>query len=206
MKTVFKWMSLTVVSVALMFTHLIPVGDPPIILVSSSVPFFCFFSNHVLLIIQIKQIVVVGHEIIGTVTKVGKNVTNLKVGDRAGVGPISSSCHKCSNCLEGTDNICEAGFVGTYNGKWENDDKTYGGYADKWRGDYRWAFKVPDSMSSEDAACFYCAGITTYAPLARANVNSKSTVGVLGVGKVYFLLRNQNLMLCSIFKSIFLFS
>lgn len=39
-----------------------------------------------------------GHEIIGTVVRVGKNVTNFKVGDRAGVGPQSDSCKTCDAC------------------------------------------------------------------------------------------------------------
>lgn len=126
--------------------------------------------------------VVPGHEIVGVVTRVGKNVTNLKVGDRAGVGPHCESCWKCQSCLDGHENVCEKGFIGTYNGKWSTGDNTYGGYADKWRGDYRWAFKVPDSMSSEDAACFFCAGVTTYAPLLNGGVNDKSVVGVMGIG------------------------
>jgi D-arabinose 1-dehydrogenase-like Zn-dependent alcohol dehydrogenase len=61
---------------------------------------------------------VVGHEIAGTVTRVGKNVTNVKVGDRAGVGPIADSCGKCTPCTHGISNICEGGPTGTYNGKY----------------------------------------------------------------------------------------
>jgi D-arabinose 1-dehydrogenase-like Zn-dependent alcohol dehydrogenase len=51
--------------------------------------------------------VVVGHEIVGVVTKVGEGVTNLKVGDRAGVGAQAYSCHECNNCKAGIENICE---------------------------------------------------------------------------------------------------
>ncbi|GAA5817531.1 hypothetical protein MFLAVUS_011079 [Mucor flavus] len=125
---------------------------------------------------------VVGHEIVGVVTRVGDKVTNIKVGDRGGVGPVAYSCEECDACLEGHQNCCERGFVGTYNGRLPNGDKTFGGYADKWRGDGRWVFKVPDSMSSADAASFFCAGVTTYAPLKKFNVNEKSVVGVLGLG------------------------
>ncbi|KAI9333377.1 chaperonin 10-like protein [Pilaira anomala] len=125
---------------------------------------------------------VVGHEIVGVVTKVGNNVKNLKVGDRAGVGAQCDACHTCQNCLEGNENLCMKGFIGTYNSKWASGDKTYGGYADKWRGDYRFAFKVPDNMTSEIAATFFCAGVTTYAPLKRCNVNSESVVGIMGLG------------------------
>ncbi|KAG2195001.1 hypothetical protein INT46_009759 [Mucor plumbeus] len=123
----------------------------------------------------------VGHEIVGKVTKVGANVTNLKVGDRAGVGAQSGSCHECKNCLEGNENICPKSVL-TYGSKWSCGTPSSGGYADKWRGDYRFAFKIPDNMSSEIASTFFCAGITTYAPLKRAQVNKNSVVGVMGIG------------------------
>ncbi|KAI8069066.1 chaperonin 10-like protein [Gilbertella persicaria] len=125
---------------------------------------------------------VVGHEITGIVTRVGKNVTHLRVGDRAGVGAQCGSCHECDHCKSGNENLCFRNMVTTYNSKWENGDKTYGGYADKWRGDCRFAFKIPDHLSNEVAATFFCAGVTTYAPLKRANVNSESTVGIMGLG------------------------
>ena len=63
---------------------------------------------------------VVGHEIVGVVTRVGKNVTNLKVGDRAGVGAQSGSCHKCEACESGCENLCSGSRTGTYNSKWPN--------------------------------------------------------------------------------------
>ncbi|CAO3639615.1 unnamed protein product [Mucor fragilis] len=50
------------------------------------------------------------------------------------------------------------------------------------RGDYRFAFKVPDSMPSEVAATFYCGGATCFAPLSRAAVGPNSVVGILGIG------------------------
>jgi D-arabinose 1-dehydrogenase-like Zn-dependent alcohol dehydrogenase len=128
-------------------------------------------------------LVVVGHEIVGVVTRVGKNVTNLKVGDRAGVGAQCGSCHACEECDNHIENMCQKGSVHTYNSKWKNGDKTYGGYAEKWRGDYRFAFKVPDNLTSEIAATFFCAGVTTYAPMKRAGINEKSVVGVMGIGK-----------------------
>ncbi|KAI8647083.1 chaperonin 10-like protein [Parasitella parasitica] len=103
----------------------------------------------------------VGHEIVGEVTKVGSNVTNLKVGNRAGIGAQSGSCHQCKNCLEGNENICPKSVL------------TY---------DYRFAFKIPDKLSSHVASTFFCAGITTYAPLKRIKVGKGSVVDVMGIG------------------------
>ncbi|GAN09919.1 conserved hypothetical protein [Mucor ambiguus] len=122
-----------------------------------------------------------GHEIVGKVTRVGKNVTNVCVGDRGGVGFQADSCGKCEECLKGNENMCTVRLVQTYNDNWYNGDKTYGGYANRWRGDYRFICKIPDSMTSEIAASFMCAGLTMYAPLKRA-VSSKSVVGIMGIG------------------------
>ncbi|GAB5590766.1 hypothetical protein Unana1_05666 [Umbelopsis nana] len=125
---------------------------------------------------------VVGHEITGVCTAVGKNVTNIKVGDRIGVGAQSGSCGECENCKKGQENLCLNGLIGTYNSKWANGENTYGGYADKWRGHQRFVFKIPDNMSNEIAATFFCAGVTTYAPLKRHGVTKGSKVGVIGIG------------------------
>ncbi|KAI8365867.1 chaperonin 10-like protein [Choanephora cucurbitarum] len=125
---------------------------------------------------------VVGHEITGVVTRIGKNVTHVKEGDRVGIGAQSGSCHHCSHCEEGMENLCYNGHVGTYNGKYENGSKSYGGYADKWRGDRRFVFKIPDHLSNEVAATFFCAGVTTFAPLRRSGVNEESVVGIMGLG------------------------
>lgn len=73
-----------------------------------------------------------GHEIVGKVTRVGKNVTNVHVGDRAGVGCQVDSCGQCEECLKGNQNMCTVRLVMTYNDKWSNGEKTYGGYANRW--------------------------------------------------------------------------
>lgn len=116
-------------------------------------------------------------------TKVGKNVKHIKIGDRVGVGAQCGSCQECDNCKKGSENLCQRKVVFTYNDHWTTtNDKTFGGYANKWRGDNRFAFKVPDNMSNEIAATFFCAGVTTYAPLKRHGVTKGSKVGVIGIG------------------------
>lgn len=45
---------------------------------------------------------VVGHEIVGKVVRVGKDVKHLKEGDIAGVGAQCDSCMECVNCKNGT--------------------------------------------------------------------------------------------------------
>lgn len=66
----------------------------------------------------------------GTAVKVGKNVKHFKVGDRVGVGAQSSSCLDCEECAAGMEHYCPKGNVGTYNGKYPDGSKSYGGYGD----------------------------------------------------------------------------
>ncbi|GAA5796650.1 hypothetical protein HPULCUR_002024 [Helicostylum pulchrum] len=89
-------------------------------------------------------------------------------------------------CVTGHEIVGECTRVGprtsTYNSHYPNGDKSFGSYADKWRGHQRFVFKVPDNMTNEVAATFFCAGVTTYSPLKRYGVNSSSKVGVIGIG------------------------
>nr|POE47466.1 alcohol dehydrogenase 2 [Quercus suber] len=61
-----------------------------------------------------------GHEGAGVVVKVGKNVTDWKVGDRGGVKPLWSVCNNCEQCWNGRENYCAKGVhsgllvTGTY--------------------------------------------------------------------------------------------
>src|ERR1700761_5944298 len=70
-----------------------------------------------------------GHEIVGRVTAVGKDVTKVKIGDLAGVGCMVDSCGHCPSCLEIEEQFCETtGMVGTYNAKDTiSGGHTYGG-------------------------------------------------------------------------------
>lgn len=49
---------------------------------------------------------IVGHEIVGNVTRVGDNVSDIKVGDIVGVGAQRGSCLTCRACKDGHENYC----------------------------------------------------------------------------------------------------
>eukprot|EP00746_Dinoflagellata_sp_MGD_P075671 gnl/MRDRNA2_/MRDRNA2_30431_c0_seq1.p1 gnl/MRDRNA2_/MRDRNA2_30431_c0~~gnl/MRDRNA2_/MRDRNA2_30431_c0_seq1.p1 ORF type:complete len:423 (+),score=92.38 gnl/MRDRNA2_/MRDRNA2_30431_c0_seq1:109-1269(+) len=118
-----------------------------------------------------------GHEIVGTVVKVGSNVSNLIVGETVGIGVQRSNCGVCVFCLEGKDHICPK--IGkTYAGP----GKDKGGFAEYIRYPADWVFKIPSSYSRAHAAPLLCAGITTYSPLKKYVQTSEAVVGIIGVG------------------------
>ena len=127
--------------------------------------------------------VVPGHEIVGRVVKVGKNVKKFKEGDLAAVGCMVDSCRVCANCREGLEQYCEKVPVLTYNG----EDKhlggvTYGGYSENIVVDQAFVLKVSEKLNLAAVAPLLCAGITTYSPLRHWNVGPGRKVGVIGLG------------------------
>jgi len=130
--------------------------------------------------------VCVGHEIVGHIVRVGKNVTHLKLGDRVGVGAQAGSCLKCEQCTEGHESYCNRGQIGTYNGKYPEEEgagKSYGGYADYTRLPSHFAIKIPDGVPSEIAAPLMCGGVTVYSPLKHNGAGTTAKkVGIIGIG------------------------
>jgi len=101
---------------------------------------------------------VVGHEIVGRAVKVGSKVKHVKVGDRVGVGAQSGACMNqkgdCEECADGWVNHCPK-MVNTFDGKFENGDKSYGGYADYNRAQGDFVVQIPESIPSADAGTLW---------------------------------------------------
>src|SRR5580704_17016349 len=124
-----------------------------------------------------------GHEIVGRVVKVGRDVKKLKEGDIAAVGCMVDSCRKCASCLAGEEQYCENYVILTYNG----EDKilggvTYGGYSDSIVVDQDYVLRVTNGLDPAGAAPLLCAGITTYSPLRHWKVGKGQKVGIVGLG------------------------
>ncbi len=127
--------------------------------------------------------VVPGHEIVGRVIRVGKNVNKFKTGDLAAVGCLVDSCRVCRNCLRGLEQYCEKVPVFTYNGPDKHlGGMTYGGYSESVVVDQAFVLKVPEKLDPAAAAPLLCAGITTYSPLHHWKVGPGQKVGIVGLG------------------------
>lgn len=126
-----------------------------------------------------------GHEIVGMVAAVGKNVTKFKVGDRAGVGCMVHSCMQCDSCKHGEEQFCDNGatlFTYGYPDKTSPSGITQGGYSNNIVVRDHFAVHIPDNISFQEAAPLLCAGITTYSPLVKAQFKKGDKVGVAGIG------------------------
>ena len=115
-----------------------------------------------------------GHEVVGIVVGLGRAAEHLKIGQRVGVGWQSGSCMSCEWCVRGEENLCvhdQATCVGRP-----------GGFADRIITDSRFAFPIPESLESENAAPLLCGGITVYSTLRHYQVKPEMKVGVIGIG------------------------
>jgi alcohol dehydrogenase (NADP+) len=124
-----------------------------------------------------------GHEIVGRVTKVGKDVKKFKVGDRAAVGCMVDSCRTCPNCTRGLEQFCQYFPTLTYNAKDKHSGGvTYGGYSDTIVVDEAFVLKVSEKADLAATAPLLCAGITTYSPLRHWKVGPGKKAGIVGLG------------------------
>lgn len=115
-----------------------------------------------------------GHEGIGTIAAVGKNVTARRVGEKVGIGWYSGSCSACRSCLGGDQNLCltaEATIVGRP-----------GAFADRVRCQWTWATPLPAGIDPAKAGPLFCGGITVFNPIVQMGVSPMDRVGVVGIG------------------------
>jgi uncharacterized zinc-type alcohol dehydrogenase-like protein len=130
--------------------------------------------------------VVPGHEILGRVAKVGKEVKDFKEADLVAVGCIVDSCRSCPSCLAHLEQYCEKGFTLVFNAK---DVQTkainYGGFSNQIVVEDQFVLRIPKEFQMKDlpaVAPLLCAGITTYSPLRHWKVGKGSKVGIIGLG------------------------
>lgn len=124
-----------------------------------------------------------GHEIVGRVTRVGRDVKRFQEGDLAGVGCLVDSCHTCPECQAGLEQYCDL-KVFTYNSPDRHlpGKTTYGGYSTAIVVDEAFTLRISDKLPPAGVAPLLCAGITTYSPMRHWKVGRGQTVGIVGLG------------------------
>jgi len=115
-----------------------------------------------------------GHEVVGTVGRIGDDVRGVKVGQKVGLGWYSGSCMNCEFCIGGDHNFC-AQVQPTIMGR-------QGGFADKVRCHYAWAIPIPDGLDLALIGPLFCAGSTVFNPIVQFGIKGSHRVGVVGLG------------------------
>jgi len=116
---------------------------------------------------------VLGHEITGHVVAVGPAVKGIKVGQKVGVGWISSSCMHCRQCMSGNHNFCPESLPTIIGHK--------GGFASRVRAHWAWTMPIPEKLPLEETGPLLCGGVTVFNPLATY-AKSTDRVGIVGIG------------------------
>jgi len=117
-----------------------------------------------------------GHEIAGTVQKVGRGVGSVHAGD-AVVVHFEIPCGKCRACVTKRTNLCE-------NARTLGFDVT-GGYAEYVRVPEDNVLAAPANLETDQAATLACSGATAYhTVVTQGGADERDLVVVIGAGGV----------------------
>src|SRR3978361_1775945 len=141
---------------------------------------------------------ILGHEFMGEVVEVGKEVTNLKKGDRV-VVPFTISCGHCFFCEKGLFSLCDNSnpnawmaekMYGFSPAALYGYSHMYGGYAGGQAEYARVPFadvgpiKIPEGLSDEQVLFLSDILPTAYQAAEQGNIQPGDTVAIWGCGPV----------------------
>jgi propanol-preferring alcohol dehydrogenase len=122
--------------------------------------------------------VVPGHQIVGVVARVGRDVNTVKPGERVGVPWLGGSCGECHYCVTGRENLCDHSRYTGY--------QIDGGFAEFCAADERFVFPIPPDYPDLQAAPLLCAGLIGYRALSMAGDGRR--LGFYGFGAAAHIL------------------
>jgi len=115
---------------------------------------------------------ILGHEIVGRVDKLGEGVEQFEVGERVGVPWLGWTDGTCRYCVSGRENLCDnARFTGY---------TIDGGYAEYAVADERYCFRISGDYPDAQAAPLLCAGLIGYRSLSMTG--DAHRLGLYGFG------------------------
>ncbi len=118
--------------------------------------------------------IIPGHELVGRVEEVGRDVRTLSEGDLVGIPWLHSTCGRCEFCITGRENLCISKVFTGYS--------VNGGYSQYAIGDERYVLRLPKNSDTSNLAPFLCAGIIGYRALKVALPSPGGRIGFFGFG------------------------
>ncbi|MEW6084191.1 MAG: zinc-binding dehydrogenase [Chloroflexota bacterium] len=117
--------------------------------------------------------ITLGHEVAGTVEKVGAQITNVKIGERVCLH-YNLTCGACYFCSTGSEQFCDTvKMLGHH---------VDGGYAEYIAVPARNAIPLPEEIPFEAGATLMCASATALHALTKSRIKAGETAAVFGVG------------------------
>lgn len=116
--------------------------------------------------------IVPGHEIVGIVDEVGREVATPRLGQRVGIPWLGHTCGVCPYCKSHRENLCDRAIF-TGHGR-------DGGFATHAVADAAYAFPMPAFANPVDAAPLLCAGLIGWRSLKLAGGGRR--IGLYGFG------------------------
>ena len=128
---------------------------------------------------QPKLPLIPGHEIVGTVVKLGDEVKKLKIGDLVGIPWLGFACGYCKFCKREQENLCENALFTGYT--------MDGGYAEYTVAFEDFCFSLPSMYGNPSGAPLLCAGLIGYRSYTMTGPNAHK-IGLYGFGAAAHIL------------------
>src|SRR5262249_8893453 len=116
--------------------------------------------------------VIPGHEVVGRIEAVGRQVEHLQPGMRVGIPWLGYTCGVCDYCRQGRANLCDRPLFTGYTRD--------GGYATQAVADARYVFALPEHGDDVADAPLLCAGLIGWRALRIAGEGKR--IGLYGFG------------------------
>jgi L-iditol 2-dehydrogenase len=158
----------------------VPVLDPNQVLVKVEAVGVCgsdvhYYKHGVIGPYVVEEPIILGHELSGTITAVGSEVSAERIGKRVAVEP-QRACKKCKQCLAGRYNLCpDIEFYAT--------PPIDGAFCEYVKIESSFAFDIPDSISFDAAALIEPMSVCLWAA-QKAKIGPDSTVLIAGAGPI----------------------
>lgn len=121
---------------------------------------------------------ILGHQVVGIIDKLGENVSKHQIGDRVGIPWLGGTCHTCEFCMSERENLCDKAI---YTGYLRD-----GGYADYCTAHEDFVLKLPQAYDDLHTAPLLCAGLIGYRAFRLAG--PAKAIGFYGFGSAAHLL------------------
>jgi alcohol dehydrogenase, propanol-preferring len=121
-----------------------------------------------------KSSLIPGHQVVGTVEKLGSIAKRFPVGKRVGVAWLNKTDGTCPYCRRGEENLCDTPQFTGYT--------VDGGYAEYTVAPEDFLYAIPEGFADDQVAPLMCAGIIGYRCLRVSGISAGEKLGFYGFG------------------------